>query len=170
MALICGTMAILSAVSTSCLVSSLTSTTKSICYSLVQLTSYDQPGMDEVLKKIQKTDINHTMTIIKEIIDIFVEDSFVDMDMTTEITEKKYKKKLPNHVKKAIYGIDIILDEIQRELVKIDEAVKNHRSKWFGKYRVFTCDCNINNICDNVGILKSRYRLLIDAINIPDKI
>lgn len=149
MALLCGTMAVLSAVGTSCLVNTLTSTTWSIYNSVQHLAQYDQPGIDDVINQLQIIDISHTIEIIEDIVKLFDDDD-----------------NLPLHIKKAVYGIETILDKIQRNLVKIDEAIVYHRTKFFGKWRVFSCDCHIDTIKQYNKLLNKRYNLLFDCLKV----
>lgn len=141
-------MTIFDSVGTSLLVRTLSNTTGSICSMVSSLTSYDQPGVMEVIDELNSIDLSFTISVIEQLV------NETDVDTVSE------------SIKRALWGVNKILENIHNELQDIQEAIERHRAKYFSNYRIFTCKSNIRSIKEHKKILLSRYQMLIDLLKI----
>lgn len=143
------TFSILSKVGTDVIIRTLTTTTTAVGGLIVHVTAYDRVGMVEIKNKLDRVDLEHTVSVIEEF-----------------IKEQDETKELNNSVKKALIGVNEILNRIHDELIIIKEAVEYHNSKYFSRWRRFDCSCNIETIIAHKEILDKRYNMFVELMNI----
>lgn len=144
-------VSILSGVGTNLLVSTITTTTSSVCGIVRSISSSNQPGLEYVKAELEKIDLEHNVTVIQELID-----------------EQKVAKdeEVKNSVKQALIGVNQILEKIHKELKTIQEAMNHHQTKYFNGWRSFNCKCSIKNIIKHKELLDTRYKMLVDLLKI----
>lgn len=97
----------------------------------------------------------------------------MDMVFTINIIEQVVKeqenKTLPESIKKALIGVNDILETINKNLNCIKKSIEHHNTKYFSSWRSFECECDIDTIKNNNEILKQRYFILMELIKILNK-
>lgn len=142
---------IVSTVSTDLIIGTITTSTKAIGSMLTYLASSEQNGIKDVISIIKSTDLEFTISIIEQVV------------------KEQENKTLPDSVKKALIGVNDILDMIHKELDNIKNAVEYHNTKYFNTWRSFSCDCNMETIKSHNELLNHRYSILIELIKINNK-
>jgi len=142
------TISIISAIGMNVIIKTLTSTTNSICTLITHLTSYDQPGIEKIIKCLKDIDLEFYITVISQLVN-----EYKDIQVNSTI-------------KKALLGVNDILEEINLELTIIKEAIEYHKTKYFSSWRKINCKCNINTIKKHKIILENRYKILVDLLKI----
>jgi hypothetical protein len=127
-----------------------TSTTGSIGSVFSYLTAYDQPRIQQVIDDLAEIDLEHTVRVIGELIKEYD-------DNQTNLSEP---------IKKALLGVNQILEKIDNELSIIREAIEYHETKYFNSWRSFNCKCNVETIKQHKNILDMRYNILINLLKI----
>ena len=145
-------LSIVSTVGTDFIIKTLTSTTASIASILTHLTYYDQPGVQGIIDELNKIDLEHMVSVIEELV------------------KENNIEGIKESVKKALLGVNKILENIHNELNSIKEAIDYHQTKYFANYRSFDCKTSINKIKKHKEILDQRYNILIDLLKIYHKI
>ena len=144
-------LSIANSVGTGLIIRTLTSTTSSICYVLGNLTSHEQPGIKEVISEVASLDLEHIVSVIEALVGEYDETS------------------VPTSVKKALCGVNKILEDIHEELNVIRETVEYHKSKLFSGWRGCDCKQNIELIKKHKEISNNRYKILIELLMIKKK-
>jgi cellobiose-specific phosphotransferase system component IIB len=141
---------ILTGVGTSLLVTTITKTTTAIGSNVKIITTSDNPSLEYVKKELAKIDLVYTVEVIKEVV------------REQDIEGKEMK----DSIKRALLGVNEILEKIHDELNTINESIKNHESKYFNGWRGFTCKYNLRTIIKHKNILDSRYKIFIDLLKV----
>lgn len=136
---------------TDLIIAGITKSTTSIISGIQYLTSTNQQYVNEILNDIKNTDLVFTVEIIEQFV------------------KEQENKDVSASVKKALIGMNDILEEINAELKKIKEMVETHDRKMFSGWRSFDCDKNIDQIKKLSEVLNHRYNILIDLLKIPNQ-
>lgn len=143
-------ISIVSATSTTLLVNTLTGTIYSIGGYMKSITSYDQPGVSEVTKKIKSIDLEFALSVINELV------------------KENNKKEASESVKNALYGVNEILEKIDDELKTINDGIKDHNDKYLSRWRSFNCEYSIKNLEEHKKILDKRYKMLMGLLQLEN--
>ena len=139
---------IVSSATTNFLINSLTKTADTVCCSMKRIAVINHPSIVEIRDKLVTMDLLFFINIIQKLV------------------EQHIDKEASLALKEALYGVNEILENINTELSTIMDAIDNHGKKYFSQWRYFNCDCNIDIIIGHEKILKKRYEILIDLLQI----
>jgi hypothetical protein len=140
---------VISGASVNFLAQAVSSTISSIVKTVRYVTGTDSPGMQDVVNEIAAIDIEFTIGVLGE----FIKES--------QVETSKYES-----VKKALMGVQEILESIDKELQIIYEAMELHRLKYVNSIRTFKCKCNIENLKNSKSKLLDRYNVLTNLLKI----
>lgn len=153
---------VLSAASTTILVNTLLQTLSNTHYQISKFFNMDKPTYNHIMKKLEKFDIEFMIKIIS----MSVRELDTKIKNSNEIVIYNGD---PDAKRTAIGYIISSLDMINNELVKIYDDAKYHNLKYFKNWRTFDCNVSTNKIKTQLDILKQRYNMFIQLIQI-DKI
>lgn len=140
---------VISNIGTDLVLSTITNTTYSIGQMINYFTISDRYGADKVIDTLNDIDLDFTIGIIDELM--------------KELSDKE----LNNSVKKAIIGVNEILEIIHKELDNIKLAIEYHKTKYFYNWRSLSYDHQcFDQIKKHNNILKHRYQILIELLTI----
>lgn len=121
-------------------------TTSSIYSSIRYLVSSNQKCYNKVITQLKELDLDYVIGVLRELV--------------SECGQKlEY-----NSIRKALYGVNEILEQINEELNRIKEAYDYHKTKYLTSWRTFRYD--LTTLKQHKNILDSRYTLLIDLLQI----
>ena len=141
-------LSMVNTVGTDLVIRTVATTTSSISNLVRHVTSFDQPGIDVISQQFKEIDLEHLVSVIHELVH-----EYQNVDLN-------------NSVKKALLGVNQILENIDIELTELRESIIEHKKKYFNSWRRFNCKCNIENIKRDKSILDLRYKILIDLLKI----
>lgn len=141
------TLTLFSNASTSVILNAVKTTTSSIV-SITNMINSSDVNIQEYNNILTKTDIGFVVSIL---------DILVDEHLTKEHCQT---------IRIALISLHDILIEIHKDLVLINDAINEHKKKYFCGYRNFKCDCSINKIEINNNILINRYKMLFDLLKL----
>lgn len=118
----------------------------SISNTLSFLNSNSTIYIEEIMNVIRKNDLEHTITILKGLVD------------------QERKKNHNPVVMKSLEGVSEILKKIDEDLLSLEKAIKYHNNKYFSKWRAFYWEGTAENLIINSSILYRRYTLLFELI------
>lgn len=124
-------------------------TTSTTISTLKYITNTDQPKFEETRVKFEKLDLQHTISVIQEL-----------------IKEQNSRKDMKKSVKFSILGVDDIIQDINIELAVVKKAMDDHKNKYFSKWRAFDCNKNIDKITNLKRLLDNRYKILTGLLKI----
>jgi len=133
------------------LVQAITATTGSIIGSVKYVTSSNKPGLKEISKALKDIDLEFFIGVLEELV------------------KEQENKANTESIKKALCGVQEILQNIEKELQIIKDDIEIHNSKYISGWRSFNCTCNIESIHLNKKILDQRYNTLVDLLKIYNK-
>jgi hypothetical protein len=140
---------VISNIGTDLVLSTISNTTYSMGQMISYFTTNNQYGIDKVVDTLNDIDLEFTIVIIDELI------------------KELSNKELTNSVKKAIIGVNEILEIIHKELDNIKLAIEYHKTKFFCNWRALSYDHQcFNLIKKHNNILKHRYQILIELLTI----
>jgi hypothetical protein len=142
---------IVGSVGTNIIVGTITTTTSSIGRILSYLTTSSKPGLKDIVSLLGTIDLEFTIGIIDQVV------------------REQNDKPLHESIKKALLGVNEILNKIHKELETIQIAIDNHQQKYFSSWRSFEWDGNIENLKCHNDILKNRYDMLVNLLKIYSK-
>ena len=102
--------------------------------------------IEEIMDVIRKNDLEHTITIIKALVD------------------QEIKKNHSKVVMNSLEGVSEILKKIDKDLLSLEKAIKYHNKKYFSQWRAFYWEGTPENLVTNNSILYRRYTLLFELI------
>ena len=106
------------------------------------------PEVNIIKNKIIQMDLNSKLEIIHSLI--------------KELNEEKLKE----FQKISLKSIEILIDEINKELIDINQKINYHNSKYFSSWRSINLDNNINQLNDHNILLDKRLDNLIKLLNL----
>lgn len=139
---------IVSTVGTDVAIRTLTTTTSSVGSLISYLTTNTKPGASDVISTLVALDLEFTVGIIENVI--------------KELNEEQ----LNEPIKKALVGVNEILELIHKELKALKEAIEYHNSKYFKNWRSFSWSGNTEALKQYNNTLKNRYAMLLDLLKI----
>lgn len=131
------------------IINTVTFTSNSICKTLDYMARSDNIYVQDMSAKLEEIDLEFNVSIIEE---LMKEISDKNIDSTT--------------FKKAIAGVNNILNKIHKELTEIENSIEYHNAKYFSTWRTFDCNFTIDNIIKHKNILDMRYKILVDLLKI----
>jgi hypothetical protein len=137
-------VSIIAAVTTGFAVNVLLATTSSLYTTIIYLTTSDKLSTNKLLVQLKEIDLEYTVSIIRE----------VAKECTTDHAS----------IKKALLGVNEILEQINCELLKMKEGLDYHNTKYLSSWRRFSFD--LATLKQHKNILDNRYKLLIDLLKI----
>ena len=94
----------------------------------------------------------------------------MDLNSKLEIIHSLIKElneeKLKEFQKISLKSIEILIDEINKELIDINQKINYHNSKYFSSWRSINLDNNINQLNDHNILLDKRLDNLIKLLNL----
>lgn len=142
---------VVSSVGTNLIIGTITTTTSSIGNTIRYLTTSSQPGINEILDSLKSSDLEFTVNIIEQLV--------------KELNDIHFSES----IKKALIGVNQILDLIHMELDSVKKAIELHNNKYFNTLRSFYWNGSIENIRKHNIILKHRYTILFELLKIHNK-
>jgi len=112
------------------------------------ITNDSIPEVNIIKNKIIQMDLNSKLEIIHSLI--------------KELNEEKLKE----FQKISLKSIEILIDEINKELIDINQKINYHNSKYFSSWRSINLDNNINQLNDHNILLDKRLDNLIKLLNL----
>jgi hypothetical protein len=144
-------IAIISGIGTSLIISTIITTTSSIGSLIKYLSTSNHACIKEIVTELNNIDLEFTISIIDQLV------------------KEQDHKCLQDSIKKALIGVNDILLIINKELDDIKKAIEYHNTKYFNRWRSFSCQMNIYIIKQHNDILKKRYTILFDLLKIYNK-
>lgn len=142
---------IISSIGTDLIIGTITSTTSSIVGVIRYLTVSTQPGVSDIMDIISSTDLEFTLSVLEQLV------------------KEQEGKKINESVKKALLGVNEILDSINNELSSVKKAIQYHNSKYLSGWRSVSWEGNVNTLRRHNIILTHRYKILFDLLKIYNK-
>ena len=137
---------------TDLIITTITATTSSIGSMIGYLTTNKNPGIFDVNNILISTDLDFTIGIIEQIV------------------REQEGKPLNESIKKALIGVNNILEAIHYELDSIKKAIENHKTKYFSSWRSFSWNGTIDSLKKHSDILKHRYSILFELLKISNSL
>lgn len=141
-------MTLVSSLGTDVLVGTITKTTNSITSMIGYLVQNNKPGINDVTEFLSSIDLEFTIGIIEQVV------------------KEQEGKSLNDSIKKALIGVNSILELIHTELDTIKQAIDQHSSKYFNSWRSFSWNGNVTTLKKHNEILQHRYSMLFELLKI----
>lgn len=143
------TTSVVTSIGCDLIINTITTTTSSICSIIKSVIIYDIPGIEKVTQILKDTDLEFTINIIEELV------------------KEQNGKNLNDSIKKALFGVNEILELIHGELTSIKKAIDYHNSLYLNSWRSFYYDYSkLDLMKQNEKILKHRYQMFLDLLKI----
>jgi|694.fasta_scaffold88118_3 hypothetical protein len=145
------TATIINSIGISLVVSTISASTTSILTTIKYFTLNGNQIMYEITNVLKSTDLEFTVNIVDQLV------------------KEQEGKELNESVKRALIGVNEILELIHNELLSIKKAIEYHNTKYLSSWRYFNWDGKIETIKNHNTILIHRYKILFELLKIYNK-
>jgi len=139
---------VVSIVGSHLIIQGIITTTGSIYNLITYLGSNKQVEIIKITNQIEKIDLEFTIKIIEQLV-------------------KEYETvDVPKSIHITLASINTILSSIHSELTELETSIRDHKVKYFSKWRTFTTEFKIETLISHNNILKNRYKMLFELLKI----